>query len=146
MRLKDRLVNKHTHSDHNKPPDCSYSTHTDSVRSRGTHPPAQTFQSPDCKISPANSTARWSGHTAVPCRGFCWGVLPCCFGARERIVLVPVFYLPAASRDVGSAVLLIQMIVVIATLFSVPAFRNRHRNKTFLHLRAYFRCYHRYSS
>ena len=64
----------------------------------------------------------------------------------KRIVLIPVFYLPAASRDVGSAILLIQMIVVIATLFSVPAFRNRHRDKTFLHLRAYFRCYHRYSS
>ena len=39
----------------------------------------------------------------------------------KRIVLVPVFYLPAASRDVGSAVLLVQMVVVITTLFSVPA-------------------------
>lgn len=43
------------------------------------------------------------------------------FEHAKRIVLVPVFYLPAASRDVGSAVLLIQMIVVITTLFPVPA-------------------------
>jgi len=73
----------HTHLDHSTPPDYSYSTHTDSARPRGTHPPAQTFQSPDCKISPADNTARWSGHTAVPCRGFCCGTLPYCFGARQ---------------------------------------------------------------
>lgn len=45
------------------------------------------------------------------------------FEHAKRIVLVPVFYLPAASRDVGSAVLLVQMVVVIATLFPVPACR-----------------------
>ena len=39
----------------------------------------------------------------------------------KRIVLVPVFYLTAASRDIGSAVLLIQMIVVVTALFPVPA-------------------------
>ena len=43
------------------------------------------------------------------------------FEHAKRIVLVPVFYLPAASRDVGSAVLLVQMVVVITTLFPVPA-------------------------
>ena len=46
------------------------------------------------------------------------------FEHAKRIVLVPVFYLPAASRDVGSAVLLVQMVVVIATLFPIPACRH----------------------
>ena len=43
------------------------------------------------------------------------------FEHAKRIVLVPVFYLTAASRDVGSAVLLVQMVVVITTLFPVSA-------------------------
>ena len=46
------------------------------------------------------------------------------FEHAKRIVLVPVFYLPAASRDVGSAVLLVQMIVVVTVLFPVPPCRH----------------------